>query len=71
MTYGTQLWVNPKDPFTEIFFKEQMHEAILVQNQRDRGHMEQINKGHTQHEHDEETDVQCHCCAEENKHSHI
>lgn len=34
---------------------------------KDQGNMEQIDEGHGQHKHDEETDIQCHCSAEETK----
>lgn len=42
-----------------------MYEVILLQNQR--LWIDKSTKGHTQHERDEEADIQCHRSAKETK----
>lgn len=63
------------DPLTEKhrgFFKEQMHEDIYSKSRTEaRRDVEQIDKGHIQHEHEEEMNIQCHRSAKKTKKSHI
>lgn len=57
--------------FTEDFLLKSKCMKPYKRRTKDRRDVEQIDKGHSQHEHDEGTNIQCHCSAKETKKSYM